>query len=138
MKVDSNRPVQARAPRRGNSSGGVKQSGFASHLEAPSATAASASVQAGGGVDSILVLQEVSDATADSAEGKRRGEELLDRLDQIRHGLLLGEIPRHSLHALEAAVIRTRDAVTDPRLREILSEIELRARVELAKLSRAA
>ncbi len=138
MKVDPNRPIQTRAPRRGGSAGGVKHGGFASNLEAPSSTAASASVRAGGGVDSILVLQEVSDATADSAEGKQRGEELLDRLDQIRHGLLLGEIPHHSLRALEAAVIRTRDAVTDPRLREILGEIELRARVELAKLSRAA
>lgn len=138
MKVDQNRPVQTRAPRRGDSAKGVKHGGFAGHLEAPTATAAPESVQAGGGVDSILLLQEVSDATADTAEGKRRGEELLDRLDQIRHGLLLGEIPRHSLEALEAAVIRTRDAVTDPRLREILGEIELRARVELAKLSRAA
>ena len=78
------------------------------------------------------------DATADSVEGKQHGEELLDRPDQIRHGLLLGEILRHSLRALEAVIIRTREAVTDPRLREILGEIEPRARIELAKLSRAA
>jgi hypothetical protein len=138
MKVDPNGLARMRATRRGSSSGGVKSGAFASNLEAPSATAATASVRAGGGVDSILVLQEVSDATADSAEGKKRGEDLLDRLDQVRHGLLLGEIPRHSLEALEEAVNRTRDAVTGPRLREILGEIELRARVELAKLSRAA
>jgi hypothetical protein len=62
---------------------------------------------------------------------------MLDRLEDIRHGLLMGAIPRDRLQELAAAVRRQREAIDDPRLVEILDEIELRARVELAKLERS-
>ncbi len=59
---------------------------------------------------------------------------MLDRLEEIRVGLLTGSIPRDQLEALDRLVREQRGQVADPRLGEILDEIELRARVELAKL----
>ena len=55
-------------------------------------------------------------------------------MEEIRHGLLLGMIPRAKLHALSQTVREQRQYVTDPRLGAVLDEIELRAKVELAKL----
>jgi hypothetical protein len=69
---------------------------------------------------------------------KRRAEDILDRLEELRLGLLAGTIPRDRLESLEQIVREHRDQVADPRLGEILDEIELRARVELAKLDMSA
>ena len=65
----------------------------------------------------------------------RRGEDILDRLEDLRHGLLTGTISADKLQTL-AHVVRTgRGNCGDPRLAALLDEIELRAEVELAKLS---
>ena len=62
------------------------------------------------------------------------GESVLQRLEQIRMGLLAGRIPTQLLNELVRNLRRPRPGFTDPRLGEILDEIELRASVELAKL----
>ena len=52
----------------------------------------------------------------------------------LRDGLLAGTLPREALVRL-AQLVRTRGAeIDDPRLKDVLDEIELRAEVELAKL----
>mgnify|MGYP002827045339 CR=1 FL=1 len=63
---------------------------------------------------------------------------MLDRLDEIRAGLLTGKINSHSLEQLLAQVRSRSQDFTDPKLREILAEIELRAAEELAKPGQAA
>lgn len=86
-------------------------------------------------VEAIVALQGVED---DSKKNTRQiieiGEEMLDRLDQIRHGLLMGEIPLSGLLQLKQTVSNFNSATTDPKLTEIIEEIEVRAAVELAKL----
>ena len=59
---------------------------------------------------------------------------MLDRLEEIRTGLLLGSIPRSQLHELAQVAQQTRESFVDPALSDVLDDIELRARVELAKL----
>lgn len=90
-----------------------------------------------GGIEALLAAQAVGDAT--DGEGRRRmvryGEDLLEKLEDIRHGLLLGSIPKDRLVALAQMVRSRRENVSDPRLSALLDEIELRAEVELAKLS---
>ena len=82
-----------------------------------------------------MALQGIEEDSPQS-KGRRRAEEILDRLDEIRQGLLAGSIPAAGLDRL-VTVIRTQKAgVSDPRLAEILDEIDLRAQVELAKLDR--
>ena len=84
--------------------------------------------------DALLALQEVPDAGQRPSAGLKRAGDLLDRLDEIRVGLLDGAIPRERLGQLVKTVRARREAVEDPRLATLLDEIELRARVELAKL----
>jgi hypothetical protein len=86
-------------------------------------------------VDGLLALQEVPDALDRKRRLLRRGSSLLDRLDEIRLGLLDGRIPQGTLVRLLQEVRNKRDSVDDPALLETLDAIELRARVELAKYS---
>ena len=85
-----------------------------------------------GAMDALLSLQEVKpDESQDNVH--RHAEDLLDELDEVRHGLLVGALSRAQLTRLKALVTARRATVSDPRLAEILDEIELRAAVELAK-----
>ncbi len=95
-----------------------------------------------GGLDSLLALQMVDSAgdTLDSPAKRKaivqRGEDILDRLEELRVGLLLGSIPKDRLASLAQLVRDRRETAQDPQLGALLDEIELRAEVELAKLSR--
>ena len=86
-------------------------------------------------VDGLLALQEVPDALEKKKRLVRRGSTILDRLDEIRLGLLEGSIPRGTLMRLLQEVQNKRETVDDPGLLETLDAIELRARVEIAKYS---
>jgi hypothetical protein len=88
-------------------------------------------------LDSILALQSVDDSTSGPSKAIAHGEELLDLLDNVRDGLLSGGIPRATLNRLANAVSRRGDNFADPKLQVVLDEIELRAKVELAKLEQA-
>jgi hypothetical protein len=76
-----------------------------------------------------------------SSDQKQRavyhGDELLKLLDEVRDGLLAGGISRQTLTKLAVATSKRRESFADPRLQTVLDEIELRAKVELAKLEQA-
>ena len=86
-------------------------------------------------IDALLAIQEVDDATAGggNARGRQWGGEVLDRLEAVRLGLLSGGIPISELRSISELVERQRENVTDAGLQALLDQIELRARVELAK-----
>lgn len=117
---------------------GTAASGF-SVSEAPEQPRA-ASLAAPGplaAVETILTLQNIDDSTSGPSKGVARGEALLSLLDDVRDGLLSGGIPRATLNRLANAVARRHETFSDPKLQVVLDEIELRARVELAKLEQA-
>ena len=58
----------------------------------------------------------------------------LDRLEDIRQGLLVGAISKPRLEELAGTIKETRESALDPVMSDILDEIELRAKIELAKL----
>jgi hypothetical protein len=113
----------------------AKDASFAKELEGgagePARAAEQSRVQS---LDALLALQEVPDAAQRGSAGVRRGFDLLDRLDEIRMGLLMGTIPADRLGNLVRLMRARRDGVMDPKLTAILDKIELRAMVELAKL----
>lgn len=90
--------------------------------------------------DSVLSVQETDDDTRERSRGLDRmyGEGILDRLEDIRHGLLAGALPKEKLVGLAQSMRARRRQSDDPRLNRILDEIELRAEVEIAKLTREA
>src|ERR1700761_2861000 len=89
------------------------------------------------GIAALLVTQSVGDAV--EREARKRaveyGNDLLDKLEELRHGLLLGHIPKEKLISMAQMVRSRRENIADPHLSELLNEIELRVEVELAKLS---
>ncbi len=93
-----------------------------------------------GGVDSILAVQEVT-ATPDAGEDRARrdarryGNDLLDRLTAVRDGMLAGAVSKEELADLARTMRAERRRSNDPELDEIIDEIELRAEVEIAKLT---
>ena len=87
-------------------------------------------------VDALLSLQEVPDSLDKRKRQVKRGLDLLERLEVIRDALLTGQLPLNRLDDLATALRKQREAVDDPRLKEIIEEIELRCAVELAKLGR--
>lgn len=118
----------------------AKKGGSGESFSVPSQSDAPAQMVAGPGpltaLNSLLSLQEV-DSTQGRSRGLKRGEQLLDMLDQVRDGILAGGIPRETLQRLSQAVAKRQDDFADPRLQNILDEIDLRAQVELAKLEQA-
>ena len=88
-------------------------------------------------VDTILALQGIEDSTSERQRGVQHADELLKLLDEIRDGLLAGGISRLTLTRLALATSKRRETFADPKLQTILDEIELRARVELAKLEQS-
>lgn len=117
---------------------------FAKHVQSQQAPAEGErqgmdSVSAVSGIDSLLAMQSIDPDAGGGRNSRRmvkRGEDLLDMLEEIRHGLLLGHIPKDRLTELATAVRSKRAAGADPQVSAILDEIELRAEVELAKLTR--
>jgi hypothetical protein len=133
MKITDTRSVGTTALRRsGRAESGKGE--FARALDGePAAQASKLSLSTPvSAMDSLLALQEVDpDETRGAVQ--RHAEDLLDELDELRHGLLVGALSRSQLRRLKTMVSARRATVDDPRLAEILDEIELRAAVELAK-----
>ena len=137
MKIDGTGPIRPGTSPTRSKKVGDKGEKFAKHISESEDEATTAAVSSTGpltAVDALLSLQEVPDATSGRSRGLKRAEDMLDHLDSIRHGLLLGSIPRDKLDGLLAVVREQREDIDDPRLAEVLDEIELRAAVELAKL----
>ena len=118
-----------RAAKAGSSSG----PSFARHLDETAESSGAHGVSSTNAVSGVLGAQEVDDALAHEAKGKLRAEDILDRLDELRVELLTGSLSRAKLTQLSRIVLARRGQVKDPRLAEILDEIDLRAQVELAK-----
>jgi hypothetical protein len=99
------------------------------------AKTSSASVSAPlGTVDALLALQGEGDVGERRRRSLKRGHDLLDRLDGLKVALLSGRVATADLQRLTAKLAERRDLTDDPRLDDLLSHIELRAKVELAKL----
>lgn len=135
MKIDPTAPRSTTGVRR--SGGTVSGGGFAKVLGDASPTTSAAASAPLGAINAVLSLQEVDDPLVGRARARKRGELMLDRLEEIRMGLLLGRIPRSRLEELSTMIQVARERCDDERLNAVLDDIELRAAVELAKLDAA-
>ncbi|MEO3429438.1 flagellar assembly protein FliX [Pelagibius sp. CAU 1746] len=111
--------------------------GFARALaEGPAQSAAPTGASPVSALTALLAVQEVGDATEGRARARRRAESLLDKLEELRIAIMLGEVPLAHLENLAGLLRQRQDKVDDPQLAEIINEIEVRAAVELAKRGR--
>jgi Class II flagellar assembly regulator len=85
-------------------------------------------------MDALLALQGEGDPGERKRRSVQRGNDLLDALDRLKAALLSGRVSTADLQAIAARLAERRDLSGDPRLDDLLSHIELRAKVEMAKL----
>lgn len=138
MKIDRS-SLHGPAPVRRKAKTGGAEAGFADSLAGTGQGGAAQSAGRSGGVsnmDSLLALQEVPDAADNASRGRQRGERVLQRLEELRDGLLAGRMAADTVRRLADEVAAARAEVEDQQLADILDEIDLRAQVELAKLRR--
>ena len=97
-------------------------------------TRSAAPPKAAGNIDALLALQGVEE---DPAERRKRsvarGRGALDVLDALKIGLLAGNLEASTVNRLRDAAASLKSSSGDPGLDAVLSEIELRVEVELAK-----
>lgn len=98
------------------------------------ATAGVTGVQPMGMLEGLLAIQQVENDVMEKKQAMKRGNDVLDYLDQLRHSLLRGKLSTMQVQNLASAVKDLNYNVADPRLKSVLSDIETRAAVELAKL----
>ncbi len=138
MKITYTPPVKAtdKTRKKGSSSSasGVDFDGFLSGTEETHETS---QTQAASGVNTFLFMQEVSDEEVARQRAMQQGKQVIQALEQLHRDLLMGTVPLSTLSRLQGTIERQRETFTDPRLKQLLDEIELRAAVELAKLERA-
>ena len=90
------------------------------------------------GVDALLALQDVGGPLERKRRAVRRASRILDVLDEVKLALLDGGLSVSQLDRLRRAIRDERGLTDDPKLEELLDQIELRAAVEMAKLEQAA
>jgi len=102
--------------------------------EAAAGTTAKTAVPTIGGIDALMALQGVDVPAERRRRAIARGRNALDALDALKIGLLSGELDAGTVARLKAAVFGLKDGSGDPTVDAVLSEIELRVEVELAKM----
>ena len=97
-------------------------------------TRGAAAPKAAANIDALLALQGVDE---DPVERRKRsvarGRGALDVLDDLKIGLLVGNLETATVNRLRDAAASLKSSSGDPGLDAVLSEIELRVEVELAK-----
>ena len=91
-----------------------------------------------GTLDAIVALQAVDDAGERRRKAVRQGHEILDVLDDLKIAVLSGRVSAVRLEKLKGLVEKHDDRDLEPELGELLRQIDLRARVELAKRGKSA
>jgi hypothetical protein len=113
-------------------------SGFALPEDEPASTQetrGSIAPRATAGIDALIALQGIEEDPAERRKRSvQRGKGALDVLDDLKLRLLLaGNIDQPTVSRLRDAAAALKFSSGDPQLDSVLSEIELRVEVELAK-----
>ena len=104
--------------------------GFCVRLRSRAAVAPKAAAN----IDALLALQGIEEDPAERRKRSvQRGKGALDVLDDLKIGLLSGNFDASTMSRLRDAAANLKSSSGDPGLDSVLSEIELRVEVELAK-----
>jgi hypothetical protein len=104
-----------------------------SEQETPRSPAAASSLRAISTLDALMALQGVEDPTERKKRAVAKGRNALDVLDDLKVAVLDGTLDGSTLARLKVASEGLSEGSGDPGLDSVLSEIDLRVAVELAK-----
>jgi Class II flagellar assembly regulator len=103
-------------------------------ISTASETRATTAPKATANIDALLALQGIEeDPTERRRRSVQRGKGALDVLDDLKLKLLAGSLDSATVSRLRDAAANLKTSSGDPGLDSVLSEIELRVEVELAK-----
>ena len=121
------------APRRSEAAQGFLLGGEGAAVTSAATTAPTNSLA---GMDAILTLQGGEEQPGERRRRfARRGHDLLDGLDRLKASLIMGRVSTRDLQSIAGRLSERAGSSGDPRLDGLIADIELRAAVELAKLS---
>lgn len=86
-----------------------------------------------GGIDALVALQAIDGDRAGRKRARDRGHAILDTLEDLRIALLDGRLSGAQIQRMADLVASQRGLTDDPKLNDLLDEVDLRAQVELAK-----
>jgi hypothetical protein len=132
VRIDNTLRAGAAAAARPGARGNAGTASFTVAEETSPRAAATGAAVASTSIDALLALQAVDDATSSRKKQLRRGRSLLDVLDALKLDLLAGRTGESHLNQIMALIGQAR-TMSEPGLNALLDDIELRARVELAK-----
>jgi Class II flagellar assembly regulator len=89
--------------------------------------------KAAASIDALLAMQGIEDPVERRKRSVQRGKRALDVLDDLKIGLLSGNFGASTVNRLRDAAANLKSSSGDAGLDSVLSEIELRVEVELAK-----
>ncbi len=104
-----------------------------SDQEGPRSSTAASALRSISTVDALIALQGVEDPTERKKRAVAKGRNALDVLDSLKLGFLDGSVDQSMLARLKVASEGLTDTSGDTGLDVVLSEIDLRVAVELAK-----
>ncbi|HEY1541628.1 MAG TPA: flagellar assembly protein FliX [Xanthobacteraceae bacterium] len=112
---------------------------FSLPQDEPAATpTAAGGVRTVAGIDALLALQGVEAVDERRRRAVKRGHTALDLLDEMKLALLSGRLEPSMLARLKTAAADLKETSGDPRVDQVLAEIDLRVEVELAKATTSA
>ena len=100
----------------------------------PAQTSTASSLRMVGGIEALMALQGVEDPAERRKRSVAKGRTALDALEELKLGVLSGNLDSVSLCRLKSAAEGLKDSSGDRNLDGVLAEIELRVEVELAKM----
>jgi Class II flagellar assembly regulator len=104
-----------------------------SEASTPQAQRPAVALRTLGGIDALIALQGIEDSVERRRRAVKHGRRALDALDELKLGLLAGTLEQGTLLRLKAVAADLKDGSGDEKLDQVLSEIDLRVAVELAK-----
>lgn len=135
MRIEVRHPATAAGSGRSARAGGP--GGFSVGTDRTSSASGPRSAAGLASLDAILLLQGEEDPGERRRRSAGRAASLLDRLDDLKVSLLSGTVPVAQLRRIADALAADAGATGDPHLDELVAAVELRTRVELAKLGLA-
>jgi hypothetical protein len=121
---------EAQAPKRAAAGAFSLDSADSSKPQAPIPT-----LRTVGGIDALVALQGLNDPLERRRRAVARGRVALDALDELKIGLLSGAVGQTNIGRLRSIAAELKDRSGEDGLDDVLSEIELRVEVEIAKMS---
>lgn len=141
MKIQGPSGTQSTSKSKKSSGAGKSGSNFSDFMDSGSASGASGASASSSinNIDALLAVQGADDPAARAAKTrmKNRAHTILDKLDQLKVSMLCGSITIGELMGIADTVANHREKIDDPQLTSILDEIDLRAQIEIAKLSKS-